>query len=124
MNETDLDRELDLLAHAPEGTCLELQPGSWLVRGRTKSYGVHQYKRTCGCPQFQYRLKGDENCRHLTILDRFIARGEFTCPLCRGEGCSGCEEIGRVNKEENEALLLIKEAQTQAREEALKLMFR
>jgi hypothetical protein len=111
--------ETDLLHYAPEGACIEVAPGLWLVRGKTKSYEVSE-KGTCDCPHFQHRLK---DCKHLTILREFLARGDKTCPCCRGEGCSGCEGNGRVGSDMFPILLEIRRAEDEARSALLKEIF-
>ncbi len=124
LNDRDLHEQTDLLCHSPEGTCLELRPGAWLVRGRTRSYGVNEHQQTCGCPHFQHRLKPGEKCRHLELLEEFLNRGEKTCPLCRGEGCHSCDEKGRTSIELHDVLLEIKQAERAARDAALREMFK
>jgi hypothetical protein len=122
--EADLQHQVDLLHHAPVGTCLEVAPGFWRVRGKTGSYELSEKEGTCNCPHFEHRLKQNgESCKHLTILREFLSRGDKTCPLCKGETCQGCERLGRVSSEVFPILLAIRRAEDEARVALLKEIF-
>jgi hypothetical protein len=114
----------DILYHAPVGTCLEVSPGCWLVRGKTGSYELNEAERTCKCPHFVERLKGSGECKHLVRLREFLATGDKTCPCCRGEGCDGCDGLGRVSGSMHPILLEIRRAEDEARNKALLEIFR
>lgn len=122
--EPDLQSQTDLLHHAAEGTVLEVAPDCYLVRGRTSTYEVNWREETCDCPNFRHRLKGYGTCKHLQAVKQWTERGEKTCPCCRGEGCPGCEGVGRVSSELFPVLLDIQKAEDDARLAYIKELFR
>jgi hypothetical protein len=119
----DLKEQTDILFHSPEGTVLEIAPGFWKVRGKTQTYDVCWDEESCSCPQFVHRLKGFGTCRHLACLREFLKRGPHTCPMCSGEGCSGCDGLGRVSSEVYPTLLEIRKAEDEAHAALLKEIF-
>jgi hypothetical protein len=122
--EPELLEQVDLLYHAPEGVCLEVGPGLWLVRGKTKSYEIVQDGMTCSCPHYEHRLNKGDDCRHTKMLREFLKRGDKTCPCCKGEGCAGCGGQGMVSSELHPILLEIQRAEDEARVALIKEWFR
>ena len=120
--EADLLQQTDLLYHAPEGTCLEVAPGMWLVRGKTASYEVSERDGACNCKAFEHHPK-PWGCKHLEALKRFLEREGKTCPCCKGEGCGACDN-GKVDSEYYPILLEVIRIEDQARLDYLKEVFR
>lgn len=118
----ELRQQTDLLYHAREGTCLEVAPGLWLVRGKTGSYEVNETEGACNCKAFEHHPQR-WGCKHLAALREFLTRGEKTCPCCRGEGCQGCDGQGRVSGELHPILLDIQRAEDAARLALVKEIF-
>jgi hypothetical protein len=85
---------------------------------------LNEAERTCKCPHFVERLKGSGECKHLVRLREFLATGDKTCPCCRGEGCDGCDGLGRVSGSMHPILLEIRRAEDEARNKALLEIFR
>lgn len=54
----------------------DLGNGFWLVKGKTRGYGVNWNEKTCGCPHHQYRLVEGELCRHLEMLKEHLKVSE------------------------------------------------
>lgn len=62
----------DPLFDKPEGFVEDLGGGMYLVKGRSRGYGVNWNEKTCGCPQHQYRMAPGELCRHLEVLQAHL----------------------------------------------------
>jgi hypothetical protein len=59
---------LDPLWDKEEGHIEALGNDRYLVKGRTRGYGVNWTEKTCGCPHHQYRMVSGELCRHLEMV--------------------------------------------------------
>lgn len=60
-----------------EGTCIQLTESErvWAVRGRQGWYRCDAERKTCSCPAFLYRRRGDASlaaCRHLRMLTAYL----------------------------------------------------